>query len=34
MAKGGIFFQIIEVPEDNIDKLFTTILKDFRHEKS
>ena len=33
MAKGGIFFQIIEGPEDNIDRLFTNILKDPRHEK-
>ena len=33
MAKGEVFFQIIEGPEDNIDRLFTTILKDPRHEK-
>jgi hypothetical protein len=33
MAKGGVFFQIIEGPEENIDKLFTNILKDPRHEK-
>ena len=33
MAKGGVFFQIIEGPEDNIDRLFTNILKDPRHEK-
>ena len=33
MAKGGVFFQIIEGPEENIDRLFTNILKDFRHEK-
>ena len=33
MAKGGVFFQIIEGPEENIDRLFTTILKDTRHEK-
>jgi len=33
MAKGGLFFQIIEGPEENIDKLFTNILKDPRHEK-
>ncbi len=33
MAKGGIFFQIIEGPEENIDRLFTNILKDPRHEK-
>ena len=33
MAKGGVFFQIIEGPEDNIDRLFTNILKDTRHEK-
>jgi len=33
MAKGGVFFQIIEGPEENIDKLFTNILKDIRHEK-
>lgn len=33
MAKGGLFFQIIEGPEENIDKLFTSILKDPRHEK-
>ena len=33
MAKGGVFFQIIEGPEENIDKLFSTIMKDSRHEK-
>jgi hypothetical protein len=33
MAKGGVFFQIIEGPEGNIDSLFTNILKDPRHEK-
>ncbi len=33
MAKGGLFFQIIEGPEENIDELFTNILKDPRHEK-
>ena len=33
MAKGDVFFQIIEGPEENIDRLFTTILKDPRHEK-
>lgn len=33
MAKGGVFFQIIEGPEENIDSLFTNILKDPRHEK-
>lgn len=33
MAKGGLFFQIIEGPEENIDSLFTNILKDHRHEK-
>ena len=33
MAKGGVFFQIIEGPEENIDRLFTNILKDPRHEK-
>ena len=33
MAKGGLFFQIIEGPEENIDRLFTNILKDSRHEK-
>ena len=33
MAKGGLFFQIIEGPEDNIDKLFKDIMKDPRHEK-
>lgn len=33
MAKGGLFFQIIEGPEENIDSLFTSILKDPRHEK-
>jgi hypothetical protein len=33
MAKGGVFFQIIEGPEENIDRLFTHILKDSRHEK-
>ena len=30
MAKGGVFFQIIEGPEENIDGLFTNILKDPR----
>ena len=33
MAKGGVFFQIIEGPEENIDRLFTNILKDPRHKK-
>lgn len=33
MAKGGMFFQIIEGPEENIDRLFNNILKDPRHEK-
>lgn len=33
MAKGGVFFQIIEGPEENIDRLFANILKDIRHEK-
>jgi hypothetical protein len=33
MVKGGLFFQIIEGPEENIDKLFKDILKDPRHEK-
>lgn len=33
MAKGGVFFQIIEGPEENIDALFSNILKDPRHEK-
>jgi len=33
MAKGGVFFQIIEGPEEKIDRLFTNILKDHRHEK-
>lgn len=33
MAKGEVFFQIIEGPEENIDKLFTNLLKDPRHEK-
>ena len=33
MAKGGVFFQIIEGPEENIDGLFTNILKDPRHKK-
>ncbi len=33
MAKGDVFFQIIEGPEENIDRLFTNILKDPRHEK-
>jgi hypothetical protein len=33
MAKGGLFFQIIEGPEENIDKLFINILKDPRHKK-
>jgi len=33
MAKGGLFFQIIEGPEENIDIVFSDILKDSRHEK-
>ena len=33
MARGSVFFQIIEGPEENIDRLFTNILKDTRHEK-
>ena len=33
MAKGGVFFQIIEGPEEDIERLFATILKDPRHEK-
>ena len=33
MAKGELFFQIIEGPQVNIDALFTDILKDPRHEK-
>jgi len=33
MVKEGLFFQIIEGPEENIDGLFTNILKDPRHEK-
>ena len=33
MANGGLFFQIIEGPEENIDKLFKDISKDPRHEK-
>ena len=33
MAKGGLFFQIIEGPEKNIDTLFSDLLKDPRHEK-
>ena len=33
MAKGEVFFQIIEGPEDNIEKLFSNILKDPRHKK-
>jgi hypothetical protein len=33
MAKGGLFFQIIEGPEEKIDGLFTNILKDPRHKK-
>lgn len=33
MVKGGVFFQIIEGPEENIDRLFSNILKDTRHEK-
>lgn len=32
IAKGGVFFQIIEGPEENIDCLFTNILKDPRHK--
>ena len=33
MAQGGIFFQIIEGPEENIDDLFKNIMRDPRHEK-
>ena len=33
MAKGGIFFQIIEGPEEAIDGLYSAILKDPRHDK-
>jgi hypothetical protein len=33
MAKAGLFFQIIEGPEEKIDSLFSHILKDPRHEK-
>lgn len=33
IAKGEVFFQIIEGPEENIDKLFSNILKDPRHKK-
>jgi hypothetical protein len=33
MAKGGLFFQIIEGPEECVDMVFTDILRDPRHEK-
>lgn len=33
IAKGEVFFQIIEGPEEGIDKLFSNILKDPRHKK-
>lgn len=33
MAKGGLFFQIIEGPAEKINQLFTDILNDPRHEK-
>ena len=33
MAQSGIFFQIIEGPEENIDDLFKSIMRDPRHEK-
>ena len=33
MAKGEVFFQIIEGPEENIDRLYANLLKDPRHEK-
>ena len=33
MAKGGVFFQIIEGPEENIDRLYSNIMKDSRHRK-
>jgi len=32
MASGGIFFQVIEGPKENIDSLFREIIKDSRHE--
>ncbi len=32
MASGGIFFQVIEGPRENIDSLFREIIKDSRHE--
>jgi hypothetical protein len=34
MAQSGIFFQIIEGPEDNIDDLFKSIMRDPRHENN
>ena len=33
MAQSGIFFQIIEGPEEKIDDLFKNIMRDPRHEK-
>jgi len=32
MASGGIFFQVIEGPKENINSLFSEIVKDSRHE--
>jgi len=33
MAKGGVFFQIIEGPDDHVDSLYNKILQDPRHKK-
>ena len=32
IASGGIFFQVIEGPKENVDLLFREIAKDSRHE--
>ena len=32
MTSGGMFFQIIEGPSDNVDQLYEEIVKDDRHQ--
>ncbi|MFC1852799.1 BLUF domain-containing protein [candidate division CSSED10-310 bacterium] len=32
MASGGLFFQVIEGPKENIDLLYSAILEDKRHK--
>ena len=31
MASGGLFYQVIEGPEENVDKLYDAIASDDRH---